>query len=196
MPDEINLDTEKKRRGACMVEVHNPPVLFPPLREDDDEVNILSPELRANFDSMRALLLARDQHRQEESTPKVVEKKRKLCGVDAANEADRQHAESGGVIGNATREVLESDENEQKRFNLAVSTVNLIENEMSHLTDGIAELERLLASGSDTAVDFSSLNLPYDSLPNTNEDEVRNEREKDENDSCDVVKLTALNEEV
>lgn len=118
-----------------MVEVPRPPALFPPpLPEEDENVanptiesDILSTELRSNFESIRTLLLTQSKRHcndDEESS-----KKRKI-----------------------------DDQKSQARLQLAISSYNMIESELSRMRNGIEELEALL--GEDEPEPDALLPLP------------------------------------
>jgi hypothetical protein len=127
-----------------MVELNNSfPFHLPPLLDEDDQLvsrtkrNVLSSELRSNFESIRRLFLAQGQRRKHRSDEVEVssgaKKRRRLTGDDnlGSNDTDKI-----------------SDANESIRFRLAVSTYNMVENEILRLTNGITELEALIGAES------------------------------------------------
>lgn len=81
--------------------------------------NFLSPELRANFDSLRAL---------------------QRCSEERPVEED----ESPPAKRSKTGQNYQSEANSGRAYNLAVSTYCMIEDEISHMKNSIAELEALL----------------------------------------------------
>jgi len=101
--------------GATML-----PSIVDDLSGTNDIENILSPQLRANFEALRKL------KENDEERPKVEEECR-----------PRKRR-------NTRQDLISSESNSDKAFSLAVSTYYLIEDEISHMKNGIAELEALL----------------------------------------------------
>lgn len=143
--------------------------LIPPLHEDEggaagesgdvrspatSSTSVLSVELRANFDAMRAIVRAQqridqqlDQQPrggsgadgQQEAAPDTASKKRKA----PRNEEGTSNAVEGGASPHQRREL------QKQKFDLAVATAISVEGEISRLANGIAELEALLRSQED-----------------------------------------------
>jgi len=118
-----------------MVEVPSPPAFFPPLLPEEDEnvvhptieSDYLSPELRSNFESIRALLLT---------------KSKRLSSDDEESSKKRK---------------VDDERNAQTRLQLAISSYNMIESEFSRMKNGIEELEALLGEDESEAVAHISL---------------------------------------
>jgi hypothetical protein len=135
------------------------PTLYPPLDDSsswdenntapmkDGDDNVLSPELRRNFDTIKELV------KQEEDA-----KKRKADAAEAPAPHEEIHA---------------------KKFQVAIETAVAVEDEISRLRNGIAELEALLAREEGEGY----LQNPFPSLPPV----VPDDWEQEDN-RCDSTK--------
>uniref|UniRef100_A0A7S1D8T0 Uncharacterized protein n=1 Tax=Cyclophora tenuis TaxID=216820 RepID=A0A7S1D8T0_CYCTE len=97
-----------------------------PMNDVDDDDDVLPAELRKNFDSIRAMVNHTNPRREkQDGAHKLDNRKRK----ERPNEND----DDG------------DDEFESKKLQMAIKTAVAVENEISRLRNGIAELENLLA---------------------------------------------------
>jgi len=137
--------------------------LFPPLAEtgDDDDrssasSSVLSAELRANFDAMRAIVRAQ---RRLDQQPHSADSQQDVASdtTDTASKKRKapqnEHVETDDVVVVVDRnhEDNDNDDNhkrelQKQKFDLAVATAISVEGEISRLANGIAELEALLRS--------------------------------------------------
>lgn len=138
------------------------PTLFPPLdcMEDNNllrDGSLLSPDLRASFDTLKSIIHAQRRLRHnvdneinsavENNT--IVSKKRKVSST-----SDLTESIDGGE--------LSYDELEDCKIKVALATALTAEEEISRLQSGIAELESLLLQEGDGD---SSVDVPFPSLP-------------------------------
>lgn len=98
-----------------MLEVSNP-IFLPPVRGEDESGDVLSTELRANFDSLKNML------------PPKKRQRKSLSGNQLKSE------DVSSLLSSV----------ETPRCNLVFQTATLIEQEMTSIMNGIEELECLL----------------------------------------------------
>merc|ERR1711862_266116 len=112
--NSIMVEVTLKIDGATML-----PSIVDDLPGKNATENILSPQLRANFEALRKLKENNDDS----------------LGVEESRPCKRR---------NTQQDLISTETNSDKAFSLALSTYFLIEDEVSHMKNGIAELEALL----------------------------------------------------
>lgn len=160
-------------------------ILFPPLHEEDDseseEHDILSSDLRSNFEQLRNLLPSSKNNTEQENigVENTEGKKRKHAQQDfmdepifkskkrSMNENTDQHKHQISTNDSLDYQIR------QQRINLATKTYASIQNEFSILCSGIAELEAMLVTSSENincahTLDNATNNnsgVDYDEIP-------------------------------
>merc|ERR1711862_576505 len=113
--NSIMVEVTLKIDGATML-----PSIVDDLPGKNATENILSPQLRANFEALRKLKENNDDS----------------LGLEEESRPCKRR--------NTQQDLISTETNSDKAFSLALSTYFLIEDEVSHMKNGIAELEALL----------------------------------------------------
>mmetsp|Transcript_19255 Transcript_19255/g.27081 ORF Transcript_19255/g.27081 Transcript_19255/m.27081 type:complete len:171 (-) Transcript_19255:283-795(-) len=141
-------------------------ILFPPLdgeSESSEKSDMLSPELRESFETLHSLLRAQGRIDQD---------KQACCETFDNSVTNHKNSGKRKVFHDqnacVSLDSIEKDELERLKFEAALVTAVTAEEEISHLTNGIAELEELLNSEdkdpNSTRIDFPPLpiSIPHD----------------------------------
>lgn len=130
------------------------PTLFPPLEAEGDGDSCLPADVRANFEAIQAIVRAQSRLAKEQE-PSVI---RSSTARDAKKSSDGGHnfSEDGALclMDGSKTEGLES-----RKRTLAMATSVAVQDEISRMTNGIAELEALLLQQGN-GVDPSEIEFP------------------------------------
>jgi len=187
--------------------------LYPPISvkkkddDDDGDDDVLSHELREHFDTMRALQISS----QQEANNKNNDDDNAKCGAkttQVAVQADKKNpdrsfiaasdgkkrksdeveeaAEVSSPTSDARDTTTTSVSNDEQIHMQAVRTALAVESEISHLQNGIAELEALLASSAGQDHALTNFNNHYDHLIPMADDTEEEEQDDDNDEPHDV----------
>jgi hypothetical protein len=131
-----------------------PHTLFPPLDDEVESSDAISPELKENFDKLLALLPSPQESLPEQNDyEKCSNRKRKQAqhhstdGNETESKRRNVHIDSGGKDMKCNRS--SEDETIMQRVQLAAETYAVIQSEMSLMLNGIRELEALLETSTE-----------------------------------------------
>jgi len=119
--------------------------------------SLLSPDLRASFDTLNSIL-----HAQRRLKQNVEHEINSPIVNDTIVSKKRRVSSSGDLMESRDRKRLSYDELEDCKIKVALATALTAEEEISRLQSGIAELESLLLQEGDGN---ASADVPFPSLP-------------------------------
>lgn len=172
-----------RRSPIWLLRLEPMPTLFPPL-EPQEESSVLPADLKANFEAIQAIIRAQSRLKNEER-----------AGLDATNVGKKR--KNPADIGSTTVDTgdqpsvnadHQNDRLESCKLQLAVETAVAVENEISLLKNGIAELEALLLQQGDG---INATEIEFPTLPSIVPDDLEKVV-----DSCDVVGEADVKEEL
>lgn len=166
------------------------PTLFPPLETREDDGGILPARLKANFETIQAIIRAQHRFGNEErpksegsanaNAKNVGKKKRKSPSSDVGEGSD------DNTENNSHRVVVERRKDDGRlescKLKLAVETAVAVESEISLLENGIAELEALLLRRGDDIIIDPPTDIEFPALPSVIPDDDPEEKEESNRD--------------
>jgi len=159
------------------------PTLFPPLETEGTGDSVLSDEVRANFEAIQSIVRAQSRL-----------KKENVISVFELSEHAHGHKRSMGEGGCPGEDDVafackpDIQDLESRKRALAVTTAVALQNEISRLTNGIAELETLLLQQGN--VDPSEIEFPILPTIIAEEDTIDHQDKKRESNKVDDSETT------
>lgn len=167
------------------------PTLFPPLETQDDGASgksALPAELKANFEAIQAISRAQRRLEQQE---RILQSGGTSSGGAAGAKRKQEGAISSSVADDAGRTSSgRAEALERRKLQLAAETAVAVESEISRLTNGIAELEELLARQGETHAN-DPVEISFPSLPSVVPDDDSEEEARDSGKQASDSKVGA-----
>lgn len=150
------------------------PTLFPPLEAEGNGDSCLPADLRSNFEAIQAIVRAQSRLAKEQEPSSAI-------GSSVARDGEKNPSDGGHAFseGGASRlaDGSKTEGLESRKRTLAMATSVAVQDEISRMTNGIAELEALLLQQGN-GVDPSEIEFP--ALPTVIvEDDEEEGQEKD-----------------